>query len=287
MWMKCGRVVLNVGGYICYIYLGGRMKTILAYFDETGDDGVTLASSDHFILTSLYMPAESWQQNFNMLRALRKELRDKYGFHVSEEMHTKHFLTDKNPYRRYRWPKEVKQEILKAFTLTIADMDVKIVNVIIDKTKFKNSNYHVLENALKYNIQRIENDSNGEWNYLVITDEGRIAPMRKTARAIRAFNPIQSKYSYGFVNQPITNMIEDIMEKQSSESYFIQICDFVSFFTHLYFELTYRKHNLPKRVANVIDDMFVKRVMITLKNSERINLKANELNPYGLVIYPK
>ena len=43
------------------------MKTYIAYFDETGDDGVTTASSDHFILTSLYMPAESWQQNFKFI----------------------------------------------------------------------------------------------------------------------------------------------------------------------------------------------------------------------------
>ncbi len=113
------------------------MKTYLAYFDETGDDGVTTASSDHFVLTSLYMSAESWQENFNLMRELRKELRDKYGFHVSEEMHTKHFLTDKNPYRKYSWTKEVKQEIIKAFTLVISTMDLKIVNVIIDKTRFK------------------------------------------------------------------------------------------------------------------------------------------------------
>ena len=37
---------------------GELMKTYIAYFDETGDDGVTMNSSDHFILTSLYMPAE-------------------------------------------------------------------------------------------------------------------------------------------------------------------------------------------------------------------------------------
>lgn len=264
-----------------------NMNTYIAYFDETGDDGIATTSSDHFILTSLYMPAESWQQNFNLVRSLRKELRDKYGFHVMEEMHTKHFLTDKNSYRNYRWSKEIKQEIIKAFTLTIAEMDLKIVNVIIDKRKFKDENYRILENALKYNIQRIENDSEGIWNYLIITDEGRIAPMRKTARAIRSYNPIQSKYSYGFMNQPITNMIEDILEKNSSESYFIQICDFVSFFVHLYFLTEIRKVSLPNRVANVIDDNFVKRVMATLKTSGRINLKANESNQYGLVIYPK
>ena len=47
---------------------GELMKTYIAYFDETGDDGVTMNSSDHFILTSLYMPAESWQQNFEKMR---------------------------------------------------------------------------------------------------------------------------------------------------------------------------------------------------------------------------
>lgn len=60
------------------------------------------------------------------------------------------------------------------------------------------------------------------------------------------------------MNQPISNMIEDIMEKSSSESYFIQICDFVSFFIHLYFVIEIRHERLPKRVANVIDDNFVK-----------------------------
>ena len=66
-----------------------------------------------------------------------------------------------------------------------------------------------------------------------------------------------------------------------------QICDFVSFFIHLYFKNEYRREALPKRVANVIDDTFVRRVLITLKNSGRLNLRANESNQYGLVIYPK
>lgn len=263
------------------------MNTYIAYFDETGDDGVSTASSDHFVLTSVYMPADQWQNNYNQMRLLRKELRDRYGFHVSQEMHTKCFLTDKNPYRSYGWDKEIRQEILKSFTLTIASMDLKIINVIIDKTKFKDDQYPVLENALKYNIQRIDNDSNGEWNYLIITDKGRLAPMRKTARAIRAYNPIQSKYSYEFTNQPIANLIEDILEKDSAESYFIQIADFVSYFVHLYYDVYVRNKKLPNRVENVIDKQFIGRVMATFRKSGRLNLKANEKDDFGLVIYPK
>lgn len=119
-------------------------------------------------------------------------MKENFGFHISEEMHTKHFLTDKYPYRKYQWTKEEKQEIIIAFTKTIGELDLKIINVIIDKTKIRREDYSVLENVLKDNIQRIENNSNGDWNYLISTNKGRTAPMRKTARAIRVYNPIQS-----------------------------------------------------------------------------------------------
>ena len=110
--------------------------------------------------------------------------------------------------------------------------------------------------------------------------------MRKTARAIRVYNPIQSKYSYEFTNQPIANLIEDILEKDSKESYFIQMVDYISYFVHLYYETHINRKSLPNRIANIIDDQFVGRVMATLKKSGRINLKANE-DSYGIVIYPK
>ena len=48
-------------------------------------------------------------------------------------------------------------------------LDISIVNVMIDKRKIKRYDYKVLENALTYNIQRIENDSNSKWNYIIIT----------------------------------------------------------------------------------------------------------------------
>lgn len=179
-----------------------------------------------------------------------------------------------------------KQEILKAITLAIADMDLSVINTVIDKTKFVNTNYPVLENALKYTIQRVENDSAGKWNYIIITDEGRIGAMRKTARAIRAYNPIQSKFSYEFNNQPINNLLEDILEKESHESYFIQMCDFISYFVHLYYKTQIKKLPLPNRVSKTVDNTFIKRVMITLEKSKVLNLNASK-NEFGLVVYPK
>lgn len=255
------------------------MNNYIVYYDETGDDGLNTASSESFILTGIYMDSEKWNENFKTVQDCRKQMRKDFGFHVSEEFHTKHLITDKKPFSKYEWDNEQRRQILIDFAKCIADLDIQIINVVIDKTKIID-NYKVLENALKYSIQRIENDSNGNWNYLIIADQGRIAPMRRTARAIRAYNPIPPTYQ----NAPIKNLIEDILEKDSKESYFIQICDFISYFVHLYYKTRYKNQTLPNRVGRVIDEEFVGSAMATIK--PKINLKASN-NKYGLVIYPR
>lgn len=148
--------------------------------------------------------------------------------------------------------------------------------------------YSVLENALTYSVQRIENDSASRWKYIILSDKGRVSVMSHTARKIRAFNPVPSMFGFDYRNQPIKNMVEDILEKDSKESYFIQSADFISYFSHLYF-LTHDKNlSLPNRVANLIDRSFVDSVLATLKKGEKINLKASRSShPYGFVIYPK
>ena len=95
------------------------MDTYIAYFDETGDDGVTTASSEFFVLTSLYMSADSWKDNFDTIRKCRKELREQFGFHVSEEFHTKHLLSDKDPYRKYGWSPEQRNEITRQMIVCV------------------------------------------------------------------------------------------------------------------------------------------------------------------------
>ena len=258
------------------------MNTKIVYFDETGDDGSNTKSSNAFILTSIYMSADKWQENYDKIKDFRKKIKEDYGFPVPLEMHTKPFLTNKKPYWSYHWTTEQKQEIIKRFTIMIASLDISVVNVIIDKTKIETQKYNVLEKALTYNIQRIENDSAGNGNFIIITDQGRVTPMRKTARRIRAFNPIP-RYG-GYVNKPIKNMIEDILEKNSKESYFIQVCDFISYFVHLHYSYVLKNKALPKRVSNLIDYHFINGVIKSLDII--FNHKAST-DPHGYVIYPK
>lgn len=261
------------------------METRIVYFDETGDDGNNTKTSDTFILTSTMVAASDWQICFDRNKQFRRFLHEKYGFSYFDEFHTKPFLYNKYPYRFNNWAPEQRREIVFYIAKFIAWLDVSIVNVIIDKTKIRHSDYEVLRHALTYNIQRIENSSGGNWNYLGITDPGRTASMKKTARLIRAYNPIPS-FDGGVHNQPIKYMIEDILEKDSKDSCFIQISDFVSYFVHQYYKVHYLQKEITGRPAIVISPQTVDAVIEILRCGNVLNTKASK-EEHGFVIYPK
>ena len=258
--------------------------SVIAYFDESGDDGLKNFASETFILTSLYMNASNWNDNFQLIKRFRHYLKEQYGILVKEEFHTAHFFKDKDPYRKYMLTKEQRKEIVLLYAKVIAIIKGKIVNTIIDKEAIVKQDYPILSNALTYTIQRIENDSN--WRYLIISDKGRISIMKKTARAIRNYNPITSMFNKDtYYNAPIKNMIEDILEKDSEESYFIQVCDFVSYIVNLYYKYVVKKKKLPKRIEEWLTTTDIITLMNILKNT--FNLNASTSNEFGLVIYPK
>lgn len=258
--------------------------SVIAYFDESGDDGLEKYSSETFILSCLYMHASCWNENFELLTKFRKYLKENYGIPIKEEFHTAYFFKDKDPYRQYNLTNNQRKDIIKLYAKVIAKINGKIVNIIIDKENIVKTNYPVLSNALTYSIQRIENDS--DWRYLIISDKGRIAIMKKTARAIRAYNPIAFSFdNESYYNSPIKNMIEDILEKDSKESYFIQISDFVSYIVNLYYKYGIKEKILPKRISEWLTLKDIEDIMDILKNT--FNVKASSTNKYGLVIYPK
>ena len=258
--------------------------SVITYFDESGDDGLENYSSETFILTATYTHASNWNDNYNLLKKFRGFLKENYKIPIKEEFHTAKFFTDKNPYRKYNLTAKQKKDIVILYAKVIANFKGKIINTIIDKENIVKKTYPILSNALTYTIQRIENDS--DWRYLIISDKGRISIMKKTARAIRNYNPISSKFiDLTYINSPIKNMIEDILEKDSKESYFIQISDFVSYIVNLYYKYCLKNKDLPKRIESWLSKNDILYIMNILKNT--FNLSASTINEYGLVIYPK
>lgn len=260
----------------------------LAYYDETGDDGFPRYSSPLFVLSVLYLHYLNWQDAHDSFRALRQALKASIGLPVKVEFHTKAFLLNKNPYRALNINDGDRVAAIDQFCDLIGQLDCRIINVCVVKPRVTSPRYQVLDTALKYSVQRIENDLdpalNPQAKFLIITDPGRIGKMRKTTRRIQRIDFIPSKFSPYPYRREIRGLVEDPLQKESAQSYFIQSSDFISFIAYLYALSQALAQPLPTRLPAVVDPAKVTSWMEKLKPS--LNLQASGKDEYGVVFHP-
>lgn len=276
----------------------------LSYFDEAGDDGLANLqhSSQLFTLTSIYMEESVWRDNFDGLRNIRKEIQTRHSLKPSIELHTMKFLKGKGVYwddgiGGCPWGAVERIEILDEYFQGVSELNLKIINVAIDKVNLVSRsdmlNYWdgVLDIALTYNINRIEMDlkgmeeDHGETNrFIVITDRGRVGPMASITRKRQIYNPTPSNYkkSYSFL---IERIVEDPMPKDSKKSVFVQLADAITTILLLYVR---KKFNAGKSWSNqipgVLDMSKIEDWFDTLKPI--LNEKARPSAKYGVVYEP-
>jgi hypothetical protein len=150
----------------------------ITYFDESGDDGFPSYSSDLFVLSGIYMHHQQWRDNYNLVVDFRRRLKQEFSIPVKWELHCRALVLDKNPYRKLGLTATQRKEILLRVAQLLPNLNVRIVNVVINKQKIApGTKYDVLDRAVTYSIQRIENDLNADPTnkFLIITDEGRLA----------------------------------------------------------------------------------------------------------------
>ena len=59
------------------------METKIAYFDESGDDGLGENCSPQFVLTSICVDASSWHNIFDEIVDIRRFLKDSRYFQAN------------------------------------------------------------------------------------------------------------------------------------------------------------------------------------------------------------
>jgi len=260
----------------------------IAYYDESGDDGFPVYSSPLFVLSVAYLYYLDWKDTHLKLREFRAQLKKDFGLPIRWEFHTKKFLLNKWPYRELNLDDAKRIQVLDLFCALVSQLGLKFINVVINKSKITNKTYEVLDTALTYSIQRIENDlvsMSPDKKFMVITDPGRLAKMRRTARKIQKINFIPSKFNPQPLRKEIKLLIEDPLQKDSRESYFIQLVDLVVYVVYVYAVKTLGIEGLSKRTPAGVNSAKVVGWMEQLK--ERFNLKACEADPYGIVWHPK
>jgi len=261
----------------------------IAYFDESGDDGFPKYSSPLFVLSTLYIHYLTWQETHDLIVDFRRQLKKDYGFPIRLEMHARHFLANKNPYKPFGWSDEDRTMIVSLFCKLIGSLNAKIINCVIVKPRIIIKDYEVLSTSLTYTIQRIENDlnptSNPNERFLIVTDNGRVNVMRTITRQIQRINYIPSKFYSESIRREIRTLIEDPLPKDSAQSYFIQLCDIVAYVVYLYSLSHTNTGELSNRIAGFTIPEQIRTWLIALKPV--FNLKASPDNEFGILFHPK
>ena len=259
----------------------------LAYFDESGDDGYPKTSSRLFIQSAVYMHHRNWPTAFDATRKFRQDLAAETPLKFNLELHTRELLLNKDPYHSLGIKPEIRLELIRRFCRHIASLDLRIINVAINKTAIRaDSKYQVLDRAITYLIQRIENDlATGDNPFLIITDEGRIGKIQSTARRIQRNNFVPSKFGDAARRKEIRRLIEDPLPKRSHESYFIQFADLCACLTQLHLQNELKIGTWPNRLRSYAEPEDIKGALELLEPC--LNLKASSSHPLGIVCYPK
>ena len=260
----------------------------IAYYDEAGDDGFPAFSSSFFVLSAIYLHYLKWRECFEAVQDFRRTLRGSYRLPFNLEFHAKYFLLNKNPYRQLGMPDQDRLQIVDLLCDLIASLDVRIVNVVIVKPRIRIPGYSVLDKALTYSIQRIENDLEPDRNpaerFLLITDTGRVGKMRKTARRVQRINFIPSRRGATSYRREIRSLIEDPLPKDSRESHFIQLADLVAQVVYLHSVFGTGIGAVHGRMPQAVTQGRVGEWMDKLR--PRLNVRASGRDPYGVFYHP-
>jgi hypothetical protein len=150
----------------------------LAYDDEAGDDGYPKYSSPLFVLTACYVHYLNWKETYNAIHEFRRGLKSVYHIPVGMEFHCKHFLLNKDPFRKFNFSGEDRAEMMRLLCQHISGLNVEFINVAIIKPRIVKQDDEVLDMAFRFSIQRIENTlgpiQQPANRFMIITDPGRI-----------------------------------------------------------------------------------------------------------------
>ena len=260
----------------------------LAYYDEAGDDGYPNYSSPVFVLSTCYLHYLNWKQAFDTIRQFRGSLKGNYGLPISLELHARALLLNKNPYKVYGLSDQQRVDITTAACDLIGQLQIRIINVAIIKPRISSPTYEVLDTAFKYSIQRLENDldpsKEPKNRFMIITDEGRLGVMRKTARRVQRINYVPSRFGPQPYVRPIQGLVEDPLAKDSKQSYFIQLSDLASYVVYLYALHVSAVAAPAKRLPAQVDRACVTDWMDRILPS--LNTAAAAADPYGVKFHP-
>jgi hypothetical protein len=207
----------------------------LFYIDDSGDEEL-------FVFSALALPVDQWRRAFEQILDWRRSLRKTYGIYIHEELHAWKFLSGRGRPSDRIVTKGERAAIFRDGILLIAGLPgAKLFNVVFPRKDD--------ERAFERLLNRINRTLQAWRSYgMLICDVGKENVYTRLARQMSRYNPIPQQSRIGsdvrliYRNIPTKRIIEDPFFKDSAQSYFIQMVDFVAY------ALLRREQPIPSKI---------------------------------------
>lgn len=207
----------------------------IAYIDETGDVGLINSPTHYYCLTTLILHEDTWQNNFNTIKALRNELRKAHSIKLDEELHATEIVAGQGISFKHKLDINQRIDIFsRTFECLKSLENVKVFSICIKKDNLQKRDFNVLEFAwtllstrIHYTINRLNVITKRNDKVILIPDDSQNMRIRKLLRKLRVFNPVGTGTKRE--NVKLESIIEDPKFSESRHSYFLQMCDMIAY----------------------------------------------------------
>ena len=205
----------------------------LTYFDESGDTGVVNSPTAWFVLNAVLVHETAWLGTLDALRAFRRGLRTKYGIPVQNEIKALDFRYGRGPFTGLHVSRKQRFDIYRQFMEFEATLKVRTFSVAIGKAGASARGWEPRTVAWQLAIERVQRFCESNDDYATIfPDEGHGFFIRTLMRQMRRSHYIPNRFGGPARLLRIQRVLEDPNERQSQESYFVQMADMNAYAAH-------------------------------------------------------
>lgn len=207
----------------------------LAYFDESGDSGVQDSPTRFFVLSCVLLHQSHWLPTLNALIAMRRTMRETLNVSPRAELKAIDIRRGRGALYNLRWPVDRRMLFYRNIMRHVATnlTEVKIFSVAIDKVPAAAKGWEPRETAWEFALQRVHRFcDDGQHPTMIFPDEGHGVLVKRLMRRMRRYGRVPRRWGEGTLSLPTQRMVEDSNDRNSRDSYFIQLADLCAFAAH-------------------------------------------------------
>jgi hypothetical protein len=197
------------------------------YFDESGDSGYINSPTPAFALAAVIVDDRDWLNLLDQIVSLRQYLRGQFHIPARAEIKATWLIRGQGALKGTGLSASARINAYEAVMRFQRKCGIiRTFAVVINKSLVVNRARDPRSEAWMRAIERLERfGTQKQQNLQVFPDEGHSYFIRRKMREMRRFHLVPSRWGSDQLDRKAENVLEDPSERESHESYFIQLAD--------------------------------------------------------------